>query len=211
MKTPHLILDYETGGQNVFNVPVFECSYLTFDWDRFINEPYSYEELLRLVVKDKLDVTDQVKRFGWKIEKTFIDGFLKTLPKDVQINFKPSDKDMKVEEYLDKFLQYAGTEKVKYWWSRSNTFDPIILDRLLISVNRLSDKDKLLPYWRVRDTRTFINAKSDFKMTTSFVPMKDEEKWKSLFKLHDSRHDIIADILRLQTITRIENDLELPE
>ena len=36
----------------------------------------------------------------------------------------------------------------------------------------------------------------------------DEEKWDSVFKAHDSAWDILADVLRLQSITRAENDME---
>ena len=65
-----------------------------------------------------------------------------------------------------------------------------------------------LKYWSVRDTRTFIDAKFDFPKLNAFVPVSDTAKWEYNFKAHDSKHDVAADILRLQAITRAENDLE---
>jgi hypothetical protein len=41
-----------------------------------------------------------------------------------------------------------------------------------------------------------------------FVPVSNIKKWEYNFNAHDSKHDIAADILRLQTIVRAEADLE---
>ena len=68
--------------------------------------------------------------------------------------------------------------------------------------------NEYLMFWRVRDTRTFIDAKFDFKTKNGFVPVSDEAYWSEAFKEHDSIHDIAADILRLQAIHRAENDEE---
>jgi hypothetical protein len=63
-------------------------------------------------------------------------------------------------------------------------------------------------YWRVRDTRTFIDAKLNFPKKNGFNPLADEAKWEQNFKAHDSSWDILADVLRMQAITRAENDME---
>jgi hypothetical protein len=68
--------------------------------------------------------------------------------------------------------------------------------------------DESLKFWKIRDTRTFIDAKLDFPKENGFVPIKDEALWKKHFKLHNSSWDILADVLRLQAIVRAENDLE---
>jgi hypothetical protein len=39
--------------------------------------------------------------------------------------------------------------------------------------------------------------------------VSDEQYWNKTFIKHDSRFDIAADILRLQAISRAENDLEM--
>jgi hypothetical protein len=66
-----------------------------------------------------------------------------------------------------------------------------------------------LPHWKLRDTRTFIDAKLDFPKVNSFVPVQDEEFWNKVFQAHDSSWDILADILRIQAILRAEQDLEM--
>ena len=62
--------------------------------------------------------------------------------------------------------------------------------------------------WKVRDVRTFIDAKFDFSTRSGFVPLADEKYWNEAFVAHDSTHDVAADVLRLQAIYRAENDLE---
>ena len=76
-------------------------------------------------------------------------------------------------------------------------------------------KDKFLneyiPYWKNRDTRTFIDAKFNFTTKNGFIPVENKELWEEVFKAHDSTHDIAADILRLQAIHRAEHDMEQVE
>ena len=51
----HLIFDFETLGQDVFEIPVLDCSYMIFDWDRFTSDnPYTLNELVSLAQKDKV-------------------------------------------------------------------------------------------------------------------------------------------------------------
>jgi hypothetical protein len=91
----------------------------------------------------------------------------------------------------------------KYWWSRSNTFDPIILYRLATDVNRMDDISNRLKHWNVRDTRTFIDAKLSFAPNvTSFVL----DEWKEKFEAHNSIHDVAIDVMRLQKLTQAENE-----
>jgi hypothetical protein len=62
LNNPHFILDYETMGQDVFKVPVINCSYFIFDWDRFTSdEPYTFNELIKSIKFDKMQVEPQVK------------------------------------------------------------------------------------------------------------------------------------------------------
>lgn len=209
---PHFIFDMETMGQNVFKLPVIDCAYVVFDWDKFTSdEPYTFDELLSLIKKDKLDVKDQVKRFKNVIEDSTI-KFWKDQSKEVRQAIAPREDDLKVEEFIDNLFNYLrGYSKVKYWWSRANTFDPIILQRMCRDVGVSTTLDELLSFWLIRDTRSHIDAITGYTRKTSFIPMKDEEKWKSLFKLHDSRHDVAADILRLQILARLDENMEIPE
>ena len=70
------------------------------------------------------------------------------------------------------------------------------------------EMDKRLKFWKVRDTRSYIEGAFGFDFDNKFLPDKDcEEK----FVAHDSRHDIAVDLLRLQTILKEDEfDDEIP-
>lgn len=207
----HFIFDFETLGQDVFQIPMLDCSYMTFDWDRFTTDnPYTLEELVSLAQKDKLEMASQVKEFGAKYKQRDVDWWM-SQSEDAKKVLKPSASDIRVEEFFDNFTKYLKSAgKIKYWWTRSNTFDPIILVRYARLIDRGDEIDELLKFWLVRDTRTFIDAKLDFPKNNGFMPLSDAEYWEKTFVQHDSRYDIAADIMRLQTITRLENGMEQP-
>lgn len=213
MTNQHFILDFETLGQDVFQIPILDCSYMVFDWDRFTSSnPYSLEELVQNAQKDKLDVASQVKEFGAKYTQRDIDWWLAQSETAKKV-LKPSSKDIRVEKFIENFIGYlrfmSNNTKINYWWSRANTFDPIVLQRWAKAVGREDEIYELLKFWVVRDTRTFIDAKFNFPKVNGFVPVSDQEWWDKTFIKHDSRFDIAADILRLQAICRAENDLEM--
>lgn len=205
------ILDFETIGQCSYQVPALDCSYTTFVWDRFIDEPYSFNELVSNMQKSKLDIKYQVDNYGFSYTKEDLQWWMDQ-PPEVKRNIKPLATDVTPAQFISKVIDYLRSSgKIDYWWSRSNSFDPIILDRLA----RVSEKNELLnqylPYWKVRDTRTFIDAKFNFTTKNGFVPVADTQWWEQNFNAHDSTHDVAADILRLQAIHRAENDLEQVE
>ena len=114
---------------------------------------------------------------------------------------------------MEKFIDYLrSSNKIECWWSRGNTFDPIILDRIAEDAGKQGLLSQYLKHYAVRDTRTFIDAKFNFDIDPNgFIPVGNTEKWNYNFNAHDSKHDVAADILRLQSITRAENDLEITE
>lgn len=205
----HFILDFETIGQDAQRVPVIDCSYFVFDWERFTKKPYEMEELIENIRKDKLDIKHQVTELGYAYTKEDIDFWTNQGHAAMQM-IKPNPKlDIKVEEFIDNVITYINkAPNFKFWWSRSNTFDPIILERLARSVGREKEIRTALLYWAVRDTRTWIDAKFNFSQKNGFVPVKNEAYWNGMFQLHNSSHDVAADIMRLQTIARAEEDLE---
>lgn len=207
----HFIYDFETLGQDVFQIPMLDCSYVAFDWDRFTSDnPYTLEELVSLSRKDKLQMAHQVTEHGAKYTQRDLDWWL-SQSDDAKKVLKPSAQDVRVEVFIGNFIDYLKeVGKINYWWTRSNSFDPIILQRWATIVGRQEEIGNLLKFWLVRDTRTFIDAKLDFPEQNGFIPLADKEYWDKTFVKHDSRFDIAADILRLQTITRLENDMEQP-
>ena len=208
----HLILDFETLGQDVFEIPILDCSYVVFDWDRFTSDnPYTLEELVGLAQKDKLEMAHQVRDHGARYTQRDLDWWL-SQSEDAKKVLKPSPADIRVEVFINNFITYlSNAGKINYWWSRSNTFDPVILSRWAKLLGRRAEVEELLKYWIVRDTRTWIDAKLNFPKQNGFCPLADEEYWNKTFVKHDSRYDIAADILRLQTIARLENDMEQPK
>lgn len=211
LKKPHFIFDMETLGADMFTCAVIDCSYVMFDWDRFLSNPYTFDELLTLSQRAKLNVQDQKDRFGYKIDRDTVAWWV-LQDKKVRLRVTPdSNLDITLEEFLSNLFDYSSTQKVKCWWSRSNTFDPVILYRITRDLNMIDKMNEVFPHWSIRDTRTFIDSKLSFKNSTSFIPFESKEKWESTFEHHNSTHDIIADILRLQLLTRLENDLGVVE
>jgi len=205
------ILDFETIGQCARKAPAIDCSYLVFSWDRFLEQPYSFHELCQMAKKSKLSIADQVKNYDFSYTEADMQWWMEQ-PKIVRKNIKPKPDDLTVPQFIEQLINYLrGSEHINYWWSRSNTFDPIILEHLAMSVNRDKVLNEFIPYWKVRDTRTFIDSKLDFPAKNGFVPVLNEEMWTLYFNAHDSTCDIAADVLRLQAIHRLENDLELTE
>jgi|TARA_B110000902_G_scaffold128968_1_gene150274 hypothetical protein len=207
----HFIIDFETIGQNSREVPAIDCSYTTFDWERFTENPYSFAELVNGMEQAKFDIKDQMTEHGCTYNKRDLQWWLDQ-PPELRQNMKPSVDDLTAAQFMEKLIDYLRSEgKIDYWWSRSNSFDPVILERIAQNANKTSLLGDHLKYWAVRDTRTFIDAKFDFKVPggkNGFVPVSNVAKWEYNFKAHDSKHDVAADILRLQTIVRAEADLE---
>lgn len=204
-----LAIDFETFGQNESSCAVIDCSALFFEWPRFIsNDPYTFEELVSSVNHFKLDVKHQVEEYGFAIEPDTL-NFWQTTSPETRARISPKKDDLTIKQFGNRFIEMlAGTKKVDYWWSRGNNFDPPIIWRLMRKSNRFHDFNQYVLFHRLRDIRTFIDAKFDFEQQNGFVPISNEPYWNNTFKPHDSRHDVAADVMRLQAITRAENDLE---
>jgi len=204
----HLFLDFETLGQNVHNCAIIDVSVFCADTDIMLsNNPYTTQNI-RAVKKFKLSVKDQVDNYGWIVYKETV-KFWDSLPEAAKKNIKPLKTDITVDQFVNDFTNYLiDCSKINYWWTRSNAFDPILLWRLFEVKNKYHHVNEYLPHWKVRDIRTFIDAKLDFPKKNGFIPIDDEDHWNSVFVEHDSSWDVLADVLRMQKIIRIENNLE---
>jgi hypothetical protein len=204
----HLMIDCETFGQDVFKSAVIDFSCVVFDWNRFTSKPYNFLEIVGLSKRFKLSVEKQTKQYGYEIENTSLTWWGKQ-PTEIKKNITPKKEDLSLEDFVDGLFQLINSQdKIQYWWSRNNTFDPVILSRIMKSTNNVEIFRQYLPPWKVRDTKTFIDAKFDFTTKSGFIPVSDEQFWNENFKEHDSSHDIAADVMRLQAIVRAENNLE---
>lgn len=202
------IFDLETIGANVHVCPVVDMAYATFEWNRFSANPYSFDELVTDTVKCiKVSVKDQMDNYNCSFKKRDVDWW-SNLPEHARKKMKPTPNDLTVLEFCDTIIEYLRQQvNIDHWWSRGNTFDPIVLWRLM-DEEHTALLDEYLKFYKVRDIRTYIDAKFDFTTKSGFIPVADEEYWNKAFVAHDSTHDVAADILRLQAIFRAENDLE---
>lgn len=204
----HLFLDFETMSQRVHDCALIDVSVFVADSEKMLSDrPYTTRSIQE-VRKFKLSVKDQVSKYGWVVSKDTV-KFWESLPETARKNIKPLASDLTIEEFVDMFTSYLIDQgKIDYWWSRSNAFDPILLWRIFESQNKYYHVNEHLPHWKVRDIRTFIDAKLDFPKKNGFIPIDDEDYWDEVFIEHDSSWDVLADVLRMQKIIRIENDLE---
>lgn len=210
----HFIIDFETIGGCSREIPAIDVAYTTFEWERFTTNPYSFKELVLGMEHAKFDIKDQMKNYGCKYSESDLQWWLDK-PAELRKNLKPSDGDLKAAQFMEKLITYLrAAGKIDYWWSRSNSFDPVVLDRIAHNANKAELLSSFLQYYKVRDTRTYIDAKFNFDVPggkNGFVPVANVEKWNYNFNAHDAKHDVAADILRLQTIVRAEADLEQTE
>lgn len=194
-------------GQDVLAVPILDVAYTTFDWSRFTSDnPYTFQELTMNMPTLKADVKDQVDRFGCSFTQRDLAWWTSQGPEQKK-KISPSTNDLTLEVICDTLLKYVQKQKIGIWWSRGNSFDPVLLHRIMRDTGNTDAINKALQFWNVRDTRTYIDAKFDFKVRNTMCPVPSKEKWKEVFKGHDSTHDVAADILRLQAVVRGENDL----
>ena len=201
----HFIHDYETLAQNCLNGAAINCAYVVFDWDRFLDNPYTFEELVKETQYDKFLVKEQVKDFGYKIEDSTLDWW-KQQDKEVRKKILPDESDISLKQFCYNMFTYLKDYDIKYWWSRSNTFDPIFTQRFAELSGMTNEFRESLKFWLVRDTRTFIDAKTNFnKKMNSFIPTPPH----IVINKHDCIHDVAIDVLRLQALIRYENDLEM--
>lgn len=205
--TKQLIIDFETLGVDQQKCPIIDCSVMRFEWERFYSDnPYTIADI-ELVTKFKVSIEDQVKNYGYKIEQRSL-NFWKEQDERVAALIAPSPGDLSLREFVAKLADYLAKEEIGFWWSRSNTFDPIILERIFRDFGRKDEMGRALSPFKIRDIRTFIDAKFDFSGKNNFCPISDTELWESAFEEHNSKWDVLADVLRIQRIIRAENSLD---
>lgn len=204
----HLLLDFETLDNNQLSCAIIDCSVFVIDTDKMLSDkPYTTKSITQ-VKHFKLSAKDQVQNYKYTVSDETI-KFWQTQSAEIRNRISPKEDDLTVQEFCTQFHNYLVSQpKIDYWWSRANTFDPIILWRTFTDVNLSHHLNEYLKFWRVRDVRTFIDAKFDFQTKNGFCPIQDEEFWNKVFQEHNSSWDVLADALRIQSIYRAEHDLE---
>lgn len=188
------IFDFETLGKEVITCPALSVAMLSFDTKRFIDNPYSLDELLDNCVFVKFDVAEQVQKYNRKIEPDTLEWWGKQSPEAQESQFKPSANDISIETIYDCFIKEVPEKATVY--TRGNTFDPILLKSLC----NMLGKDEPYPWWSVRDVRSLIDGLSwGTKLKSSFLPPELEGQDLAF---HDPRVDISVDVLRIQTLVK---------
>ena len=208
MSEYELILDAETLSEDSLTAPVVDISAMIVDKDKMISDtPYTMFDIIQ-VKHFKLDVSEQVNKFNCETSEKTIE-FWMNQPKEIRRRVKPHKDDISVDEFVNQFKGYIGSEpRLGKVWTRNLSFDIILLKRLF----KFSGKnlDDYIEHYLVRDIRTAIDAGFGFSPNAdlNFCPVKDEKFWAKVFEPHNSTWDVMADVLRLQAMLRNDHGLE---
>ena len=188
-----VIFDFETLSSDVNRGVVLSIGLLTYTSSRFSNDPYTYEELLENTKYMKFDVTEQVKKYDRKIQKSTLDWWN---TQGIEAK-KVLDPDPSIDQSIDKLYNFfvinVNMNNLKTVFTRGNTFDIPILEGIL----KETGNDIPYPFWMVRDTRSYLDGLLYGANTrNSYIPEGCKEK----FVAHDARHDVVMDVMRMQTI-----------
>lgn len=187
-----LIFDFETLSQSPIDAALVSCAALTCSMDIISLNGYTYEELLKRTRYIKFDVQDQVKKWNRTIQQSTLEWWSQQ-SKEALETIKPSKDDVSITELIPWLESGFNREVNKYVFTRNNTFDPVIIQGVCRDFNLKIPYD----WWKIRDTKSFIMGLtygSDIK--DSFIPPDCENKYVK----HDPRHDIVLDVMRIQTL-----------
>lgn len=187
----NLIYDFETLGPADTGA-VVSMAILKFDESRYTEEPYTYDELLYQTDFIKFNVEEQVKQHGRIIDKSTLAWWQKKSP-EAREQLKPSAQDRSIQDLWTFFIEYLDEEKLAKVYTRGNGFDPIVLETVLNHFGKAMP----YPWWIIRDTRSMLDGMLwGTDIDNKFIPAGLEEK----FVHHDPRHDIVMDVMRMQTV-----------
>jgi hypothetical protein len=146
----HILIDFETLGQ-AQNGKVTYCAYASFNIDMV--EPI--EEIMSRVSTFKFNWLEQDE---YELDESVIE-FWKKQPFEIRNEMLGSpETGRSISEFLDEFADFFFESKFNattdILWSRGNSFDITILNRLYSD----NGKEPPYPFWRVRDARTWVDA-----------------------------------------------------
>lgn len=187
------IFDFETMSQDPVNGVVLSLAMLNYDPNRFVDKPYTYQELVDDAKYIKFDVADQVQNYGRTIDKDTMEWWSKQ-NKEAQKAIAPSKDDRPISE-LYTFFFGNMPDYPKLVYTRRNTFDPIFMTSLMKATNNPEPYD----WWNVRDTISYIEGLSiGGDIRNNFIP----DDLQDHFVAHDPRHDIAMDVMRMQVLVQ---------
>ena len=186
----NVIVDFETlgNGEEGDSFIILDVAWTFFELDGKNN----FDELTANGKQVKFDVKEQ-QEMGWNAEKGTVKWW-KSQDKEARAAILPSDKDIKLSEFVQTFTRDLEKHKPKRIWSRGTDFDLPILKRIFRSQGKnINDK---LRYNSASDVRSALNAMSFYTLKyDGFIPASGKN---AKFIKHNSKHDIAMDVLRLQ-------------
>jgi len=189
-----VIYDFETLGQDQQHSVVVSFAMLSFTETRYIDNPYTYEELVDNCKYIKFDVEDQVVNLHRKINKETVDWW-NSQGEAAKKQIHPCEDDKSIFELYKFVINNCECPKIKKSFSRGNTFDPMFLQYLM---QQTGHSDPF--HWRsVRDTRSMIEGMSfGMNLDNGFTP----NELVSKFVKHDPCHDVAMDVMRMQLLAQ---------
>jgi hypothetical protein len=207
----HFIIDCETLDTNTSTCVVIDFSAFIFNEKRMLSDnPYNLDSIHE-IKKFKLDTKEQKSRYKYTVSADTLKWW-RDQGEAARKLILPSPEDLSLETFATQFMEYVDSRSSKQftrWWTRSNTFDPLIIWRILTDTGHYDQFAAAAPHWALRDTRSYIDGALSFPKVNGFVPMEDEALWTQKFIQHDSAWDILADVLRIQAILRSQRGLSI--
>lgn len=192
-----IVYDFETLSQDAFDGVVVNLALLKFDEDRFVDNPYTFQELVEDCFFIKFDVKEQVEVYGRKIQPSTI-AWWDEQSTEARRMLKPSPEDVSISELYSYLTEEVQMQECNRVYTRGNTFDPIYLK----SVLRHFDKEDPAKWWNIRDTRSLFEGMTyGHNIKSTFIPEGLEKNFIS----HNPLHDIAMDVMRFQYLVRLLN------
>jgi hypothetical protein len=208
-----LFLDFAMLGYYPEDCIILDCSVAVVSKERMLSEnPYTTMCAFKEIKRFKLDIPSQ-KTLGFVAHQNGIDFWKSQSKEMVERVLKPSNRDLNVNDFATAFIEHLIPKgKIDTWWSWNSMDDAAILWRLFRSVNKEAVIREYLPRHKARDVASFIDAKFDLEnQRLDFVPIGDVDYWKQIYVKTDSAMEVMANIMRVQTILRAELELTIPE
>lgn len=189
-----VIYDFETLSQDQQRGVVISLAILSYTESRFASNPYTYEELLSNCKTIKFNVEEQVKKYNRTISKETV-AWWQQQNKEAQKQLAPSSEDVSIDKLYQFLVDNIDLQNHEKAFTRGNTFDPIFMDSVLAQCSKVNP----MHWGSIRDTRSFIDGLAyGTKLSNKFIP----EGLASKFIPHDPRHDIVMDVMRMQTLVK---------
>ena len=189
-----VIYDFETLGQDQLRSVVVSFAMLSFSEKRYIENPYSYEELVDSCKYIKFDVEEQTILFNRKISIDTVKWW-NSQGAEAKKQIAPREDDKSILELYEFIINNCECPKIKKSYSRGNTFDPMFLQYLM---EQTEHTDPF--HWNtVRDTRSMIEGMSfGMNLNNGFTPSDLVSK----FVKHNPCHDVAMDVMRMQLLAQ---------